>query len=1199
MAKNIYALLVGIDNYHPDSIPQISSLKGCINDIKAVEGYLRERIANYSDSDWKLVEPTDRPWILFDRDATRQAIISSFQEHLCKADSDDVVLFYYSGHGAQEKAPEEFWELEPDRLDETLVCYDSRTDGSRDLADKELSYLISKVGEKNPQVLVILDCCHSGSGTRDLSPEIGVRRSLVDLRDRPLSSFIFAEDKTALADLLTSPSNLEKKTTGVVLPEGQHIMFSACRDYELAKEYQGEDGQHRGAFSYFFMQALQRTNGNISYRDLARNINAILCGKVKEQSPQVYATHQKVLNKPFLGGAIKERPSYFTLTHNKSQNSWVIDGGAIHAIPKPSDGGDTLLAFFPAGSTPEQLHQLSAALGEAKVTQVQQQRSKVEIIAGSDRLSENQNYWAVVTNLPLPPLKVYIKGEESEVKGIELVRAALLTAALGKQPSLYVRQVNEAKEADYYLLASNGQYWILQPEDGSPLVAPIPEESDGASYTERNAGDLIDRLENIARWRNILELSSPATSRIKADDVEMEIILLSGNQTSSPGARDGSISSSEMRVEYTYENGEWQAPNLQIKLTNRSNKKLYCNVLDFSESFAIATTLFFDSTSSVYLVPQGTEGHTEIKSFDDIYFTVPDKFFERGTTEYKDILKLIVSTTEFDASSLEQDGLNPPPTNRAIDRNQGTLSRLMQGVHTREPVRARGTYDDWMTKEVAITIVRPQDAKSITPNRSTFLQNGDVEVQPHPQLKAKVNLTTIPQASRDLGNLILPAILRQQPRITQSFYFTTSRGTDPGLSAFELTDVEDYTVVTPESPLKLLVNTELADNEHLLPFAYDGEFFLPLGRGKKIGNNQIEITLERLAKPTSTASSRSLKGSIRIFMEKVAHQKLGRPFEYPILAVADVDDIGKVTYQKDREIVKSKVAESRRILLYIHGIIGDTESLVPSVRKAVVEVDDRQRPLRELYDLVLTFDYENIHTTIEENGRLLGKRLQEVGLGKNHDKELHIVAHSMGGLVSRWFIEREGGNQVVQHLIMLGTPNAGSPWPAVQDLVFTLLGIGLNQLSEIFLPTKVVAQLLEYLEENDRALDQMQPDSQLLKELAENPDPGVPYTIIAGDRSVAAKFKEVDPNKKSSSIQRLIQKLFGKTVDRVVDWTFFSQPNDIAVTIASIKSVSCDRTPPPIILLPDAACDHLSYFTDQAGLDALAIALSADLNRDR
>jgi hypothetical protein len=92
MANNIYALLVGIDEYDPTSTQQVPSLKGCVNDIKAVEDYLRDRITK--DGEWKLVEPTNQSWILTNEQATRQAVINGFLEHLCKADSEDVVLFY-------------------------------------------------------------------------------------------------------------------------------------------------------------------------------------------------------------------------------------------------------------------------------------------------------------------------------------------------------------------------------------------------------------------------------------------------------------------------------------------------------------------------------------------------------------------------------------------------------------------------------------------------------------------------------------------------------------------------------------------------------------------------------------------------------------------------------------------------------------------------------------------------------------------------------------------------------------------------------------------------------------------------------------------------------------------------------------------------------------------------------------------------
>jgi hypothetical protein len=95
----------------------------------------------------------------------------------------------------------------------------------------------------------------------------------------------------------------------------------------------------------------------------------------------------------------------------------------------------------------------------------------------------------------------------------------------------------------------------------------------------------------------------------------------------------------------------------------------------------------------------------------------------------------------------------------------------------------------------------------------------------------------------------------------------------------------------------------------------------------------------------------------------------------------------------------------------------------------------------------------------------------------------------MGGLVSRWFIERESGNKTVQHLIMLGTPNAGSPWSTVQELATTCW------------PAAVLGGLVTALERVDVTLDQMRPGAKFLQLLAASPDPGIPYTLIAGNTS--------------------------------------------------------------------------------------------------
>ena len=329
MTNKIYALLVGIDNY-PDPNHH---LQGCINDITAIEEYLNER---FDRQEYQLHLQTLR-----DEQATREAVINGFRNHLRQAGQDDVVLFYYSGHGSQEQAPKEFWHLEPDHLDETLVCYDSRTEKGWDLADKELAKLIAEVAENEPHITIILDCCHSGSGTKDPMQETKERRFPADKRKRPLDSFIFKlEDLDKLSDTSRDP---EKHPTGWKIPKGRHVLLAACRDHETAKEYRS---QQRGYFSYFLMDTLSKTKGKLTYRDLFARTNAIVRSESIDQSPQLEVNHSQDSDKFFLDGAIAEVDPYFIVKHDKT-SGWVIEGGAVHGVQPPKDSETNLLALFP------------------------------------------------------------------------------------------------------------------------------------------------------------------------------------------------------------------------------------------------------------------------------------------------------------------------------------------------------------------------------------------------------------------------------------------------------------------------------------------------------------------------------------------------------------------------------------------------------------------------------------------------------------------------------------------------------------------------------------------------------------------------------------------------------------------------------------------------------------------------------------
>ena len=94
MKRTLYALLVGINGY-PNPRHRLS---GCLNDVARMREYLEGRFDG-SAFQLALAEP------LTDAKATRQAVIDAFQNHLSQAKKGDVALFYFSGHGSQERAP--------------------------------------------------------------------------------------------------------------------------------------------------------------------------------------------------------------------------------------------------------------------------------------------------------------------------------------------------------------------------------------------------------------------------------------------------------------------------------------------------------------------------------------------------------------------------------------------------------------------------------------------------------------------------------------------------------------------------------------------------------------------------------------------------------------------------------------------------------------------------------------------------------------------------------------------------------------------------------------------------------------------------------------------------------------------------------------------------------------------------------------
>jgi hypothetical protein len=722
MTRTIYALFTAIDAY-PQPVRQ---LKGCVNDVTRLRDLLAARMTGTED---RFV-----PLLLADADATRQGLIDAWRSHLGQAGPGDVALFYYSGHGSYENAPPEFWDFEPDKRNETLVCYDSRLPGGWDLADKELAHLIAEIAANGPHFTVILDCCHAGSGTRD-AEDVTLRQEISDIRTRPIASYIVTPEQVAgMTNQGGGPS--APATPWSAIASGRHVLLAACRPEQKAKEtyFPGPEGvEKRGAFSFYLQDTLQQTGAALSYRDIFKRINALVQHRVQEQHPQLEASDPADLEQPFLGGAIPTAPAAFTLSVDAHQD-WVVDAGAVHGIPQPGNADETtVMAIFPFDTAMAQLRTLEQAIGEARIIHVSPGQSLVTPLRfDGTQLNPKTTYKAIITSTPLPPLAVAFDGDEA---ALDRVRQALGRINGENAPSLLVRE-SDLAGAEYRLLASSetDRYLIRRVTDARWLAV----ETSGLDV--ESAQIVALRLEHIARWVSTARLTNPST-QLAPNAVQLEIF-----REHQDGKLEPLDTSSGLRLTYAQEGNRWRWPRIQIRLRNTTqDQRLFCMLMDLTESYSIYTGLL--PRGGVWLDP-GEEAWATVlvrgrlRKTIDLY--IPDGLFDQHRhavaaseqppqpmqlndilkqppqpMQLNDILKLIVSSDEADANLLQQGDL--PVTFASSKRKTpsrfNTLNRLMARIDMRNLGAAPGSEEalvDWRTTEVALTVARPLEAVDVS-----------------------------------------------------------------------------------------------------------------------------------------------------------------------------------------------------------------------------------------------------------------------------------------------------------------------------------------------------------------------------------------------------------------------------------------------------------------------------------------------------
>jgi metacaspase-1 len=328
-----YALIFAIGDYPAATgWPQISSLQ----DV----GYLRKTLLNQGFTD-------DHIMIVTDAQATIKGIGDAFAALTAKVHPGDIAIVHFSSHGEQVEADDD---NHIDGLDECVVTYNAKspqrsTDYEKDQAEylrghvlgDYLRVLRAKLG-RGGDLLVTMDDCHSGNGTRGLARVRGGAPPLVSAHFDP------SRHHSSDSSMLSRDAAKYQAPAGGFAP---YVVFSATRPDELDNEMQDEEtGVYMGSLTYALCKAfagLSAATGYPSYRQLFARVQSIMNVKVQDQHPMIEGDGMDRLL--FGGQFVHQQPYIDLVSFDKAAHRAVLNAGKTAGIDQGAE-----IAICPAGT---------------------------------------------------------------------------------------------------------------------------------------------------------------------------------------------------------------------------------------------------------------------------------------------------------------------------------------------------------------------------------------------------------------------------------------------------------------------------------------------------------------------------------------------------------------------------------------------------------------------------------------------------------------------------------------------------------------------------------------------------------------------------------------------------------------------------------------------------------------------------------
>ncbi len=537
---NLYALLIGINEY------EFRPLQQCVNDVHTIEAYLLSLSDQYTTIEIQK---------LLDHKATKTTIVASMTTLLAKAEDNDVVLIYYSGHGALENASGRFSDAHSGTI-ECLVCYAENKTSSYLLADKEIRFLVSKI-ENSPHIVTVFDCCHSGDMVRNFTstnaiPEARQRKLSAIFEARTYTDFIFADE--------ISEAQLRSSKVVSLLPHKNTVHLAAC----LSSESAWEDGKG-GVFTRCLVQLLKTENSYLSYLEIAKWAKiSILDTTQKKQTPTITIQGQ---------GAVSQYSSWLNLYPKKekhtggfiyfnTKNGWYYNRGRLFGIQKGTE-----IEILVDKTTHKKI--------TSNVLDVSLEHSLIQDPIELGVLLDFSQRYHVTTKTMYNPMRIYIHDLDKDIHGFTMIKKEL--------EKMNAIILSEASDASFFVTLFNQTVYISLPEDP---FRPLTNQMDLLSDTQEKhiRARLQQQIDAVSKWHFFNTLQNPDAG---FPSIPIKVEIKVNTDTSWIDITDSIYGLTTLTDQRTRTGEYFQ--KYQIRVTNVSKEAVYVSALAMCPDFSISS----------------------------------------------------------------------------------------------------------------------------------------------------------------------------------------------------------------------------------------------------------------------------------------------------------------------------------------------------------------------------------------------------------------------------------------------------------------------------------------------------------------------------------------------------------------------------------------------------------------------------------